>query len=461
MLLIAVIIGSLFLYALIVKPEYVAVVFFTITIADMNASVEGLPVNIRALIGLALFARTMLPMKMEEHDSFFSTPAKYIVIFLLYTMVLSEFYDLLDVTYARTCALTFISAYTGYHFFFKYNDTRLLKLSLLIAGLICFSDLVFTYVTEGNFPVIRIYKHLLGIPEQLNERGEIVEAINWGFYGLICGMAFVVLLADYINGKLVSKIGLALMPVMFLGVLMSTSRSALLGVAGISFFIMAREFNHQVRWKRAASLLMIIFSALIVSIIVFMSIQSLLNLNKDFMDEIALRLIDEPIAVLNKHLGLNYNVHSLGAMEWRTEASSDALGAFLNLKTVEEFFGIGFWGYVTRNLGHNNLPPHNGLLMLLIEFGIVGIVYWSVMIYSFLARSFKVSDMTSPMSVSMIFIILFSLANNAELTGSIMFLFASTLIAENIFYAGTRAKVVSLPVTEGSLKMQHLQTNES
>ncbi len=170
MLLIVAILGAFFIYALIVKPEYVAVVFFTITIADMNASVEGLPVNLRALMGLALFARTLVPMKTEDHDAFFYTPAKHIVIFLLYTMALSEFYDLLTFEYARTCALTFISAYTGYYFFYKYNDTRLLKISLYIAGVICFSDLVYTYAREGEFPVLRIYKTLLGIPEQLNSR---------------------------------------------------------------------------------------------------------------------------------------------------------------------------------------------------------------------------------------------------------------------------------------------------
>ena len=441
MLLIAVILGSLFLYALIVKPEYVAVVFFTITIADINASVEGLPINIRALLGLALFARTLMPMKMEDYDTFFATPAKYILIFLLYTMTLSEFYDLLTFEYTRTCALTFISAYTGYHFFFRYNDTRLLKISLFFAGLICFSDLVFTYAREGEFPVLRVYKFLLGIPETLNENGQIVEVINHGFYGLICGMCFTVLLAEFINGKLAAKAALILLPVMFLGVLMSTSRSALLGVFGISFFIIAREFNHQARWRRAASLIMIIFSALFVSMIVFMSIQSLFEMDTKFMEEISLRLIDEPIAVLNKHLGLNYNVNALGAMEWRTEASSDALGAFFDLKTVEEFFGIGFWGYVTRNLGHNNLPPHNGLLMLLIEFGIVGLAYWCIMIYSFLVKSFRVNDMTSPMLIAIVFIILFSLANNAELTGSIMFLFVSSLIAENQCFERSESKI--------------------
>jgi len=436
LILVAVIIVFLFMYALVIKPSLVAVVFFTITIADINAAIPGLPVNFRALLGLALFARTLLPMKLEPHDRFFSSQAKYIVLFILYTVILTEFYELLTFDYVKTSALTFVSAYTGYHFFFKTNDTRLLKISLFIAGIICFSDLLYTYATEGGFPVLRIYKALLQIPPDLDENGNILEVINHGFYGLVCGMCFVVLLADYINNILWNKLLILLFPVMFLGVLMSTSRSALMGVAGISLFIIAREINHRARWKRAVSLMMIIFSTLIIALILFTSVQTLFNLNTRFLDNIMLRLVDEPIAVMNKHLGLSYNANSLDAMEWRTEASSDALAAFLSLRFIEEFFGIGFWGYVTRNLGHSNLPPHNGVLMLLIEFGIVGLVSWILMMYSVLRKSFRVKDMTSPVSVSIIFIILFSLANNAELTGSIMFLFVSTLIAENQYHGG-------------------------
>ena len=49
--------------------------------------------------------------------------------------------------------------------------------------------------------------------------------------------------------------------------------------------------------------------------------------------------------------------------------------------------------------------------------------------------------MTSPMLIAIIFIILFSLANNAELTGSIMFLFVSSLIAENLFFERSESKI--------------------
>ena len=45
--------GALFLYALILKPEIVAILFFTITIADINFELGVLPMNIRAAIGLA------------------------------------------------------------------------------------------------------------------------------------------------------------------------------------------------------------------------------------------------------------------------------------------------------------------------------------------------------------------------------------------------------------------------
>ena len=39
-------------YMLAMKPHLVAILFFTITIADVNFEMGGLPLNIRAIIGL-------------------------------------------------------------------------------------------------------------------------------------------------------------------------------------------------------------------------------------------------------------------------------------------------------------------------------------------------------------------------------------------------------------------------
>jgi hypothetical protein len=450
LLFILAILGVLFAYILVVKPEAIAVIFFTITIADINVSVEGVPLNLRALIGLALFVRTFLfSENSPPFPSFFTGTTKNIVVFIVYAAFISECYELLTFDFIKTSALTIISAYIGYHFFIKLKNTSLLKLSLYIAGIICFADLAYTYAVYGTFPVQRIYMDLLKIPINYDEDGVIIEGLNHGFYGLVCGMTFLTILTDYLNNNLKHKLLIVLVPVMFLGVLMSTSRSALMAVAGISIFLIGRAFKNRQSSKRAFSLVTIIISAFIISLIVFMSLDTVFNLDTKFIDSIADRLVDEPIAVLNKQLGLSYNVNSLNAMEWRKEASSDAFGAFMDLKFREQLFGIGYWGYAARKLGHNNLPPHNGILMLLIEFGITGLTFWLLLIVTSVKKSLQSNKVISPVLLSIIFIILFSLANNSELTGSTMFLFLSTLIAETIFYSTNthkNASVVSLRV---------------
>lgn len=438
MILIAAIIGCLFVYFLLVKPEVIAVLFFTLTIADINFSVAGLPLNVRAMVGIAVFARILIPDNKAEVPSFLFNDVRMVIPLLLHMVLITEIYDLLTFEYIKTSALTFIAVYTGYHFYHRRGDALILKISLLLAGLICFSDLAYTYAVYGSFPVQRIYMDLLKIPINYDKYGNIVEIINHGFYGLICGLSFVFILADYINNPKSNKYLLILLPLMFLGVLMSTSRSALLGIAGLSFFLIAAAMRHQERGQRAYFVILLIFGSLMTALVVFTSLVTLFNLDTKFIENIALRLVDEPINVLNKHLGLSYNVNALDAMEWRTEASSDALSAFLDLKFREEFFGIGYWGYVTRDLGHTNLPPHNGLLMLLIEFGIVGLSIWCYLMYYIAKKSFNLFGSLQNLLACIIFIILFSLANNAELTGSIMFLFVGAIFAQNMIGSETR-----------------------
>ena len=118
-------------------------------------------------------------------------------------------------------------------------------------------------------------------------------------------------------------------------------------------------------------------------------------------------------------------------MNWREEASTNAYDAYLNLNTFEQIFGIGFWGYVIRNLGRNNLPPHNGILLILIENGLVGLCLYATLIISIIRKSFLTQVNISPVVTSLIFIIIYCLGNNGELTTSNTFLFVTTIIAEN------------------------------
>jgi O-Antigen ligase len=433
--------AGLFLYALIYKPEFIAVMFFTMMLADINFELG--PLNMRAITGIALLFRILIPDKAVQYPSIFSTPAIYIFIFLLYTILVTMNYDLINLNFIKITGTTIISIYCGYHFFFKKNDYTYLRLSLIIAGLICFSDLVYTYKVVGKFPVQRIYMQLLNIPVQIDESGDFVEVINHGYYGLVCGLCFVFLLNEFIY-KRFSRVNLIIMPLMFLGVLMSTSRSALLGIIGITLYLIARQLQSSAQSRKAVRMILIGLGVTVLSLFLFTSLKDIFNLNSQFLDEITLRLVDEPVAVFYKHMGLNYDANSLNAMNWREEASTNAFEAFLNLNTTEQIFGIGYWGFVGRNLGRNNLPPHNGILLMLIENGIAGICFYFAMIGSFVRKSFLTNENISPVVTILIFTIIFCLGNNGELTTSNTFLIVITIIAESKYKSTYREPVLKL-----------------
>lgn len=438
--IITILVGCLFLFALVFKPEIIAILFFTITIADINFDLGGLPLNIRAIVGVTLFLRSLIPSREDHFPSIFSSKAIYIFLFLFYTVLVTMAYDLMDATFIKTIGLTAISVYCGYYYFCKKGDYTFLKISLILSGLICFSDLIYTYSAVGKFPVQRIYLKLLNIPVAVDDKGDFIEVINHNFYGLICGMCFVFLIHEFINKRDAGKLILFLLPIMFLGVLMSTSRSSLLGIIGISIYLIGRNLRSRERSRKAAKLIVIGVAVVFLALFLFSAVKDIFNLSSEFLDSITGRLVDEPVAVFHKHLGLNYNAQALDAMEWRGEASTNAFDAFLDLKVTEQIFGIGFWGFVVRNLGRNDLPPHNGMLLLLIESGIVGLIMYTILVGSIFRKAFRKRAVISPLATILIFIIIYCIGQNGELTSSITFLIVVSLIAENQFYDKANAE---------------------
>src|SRR5690606_25525933 len=153
-----------------------------------------------------------------------------------------------------------------------------------------------------------------------------------------------------------------------------------------------RELKRGEKAKRAYMLITMAAGIIFLCLLVFTTMQSFFNLSNEFLDGITMRLIDEPIAVFNKYLGLNYNAQSLDAMDWRKEAASDAFNAWLNLSFREQLFGIGFWGFVDRDLGHTKLPPHNGILFLLFDTGLLGLCIYITLIVRIARTSLRLSS---------------------------------------------------------------------
>jgi hypothetical protein len=421
-----------FLYVLAVRPEVIACLFFTITIADINFEMAGM--SFRAVVGLLLFLRTFFVDTKNQYPSMINSNVIFIFIYILYATLITLANDLASAQFFKITGQVLIAAFCGYHYFMKEGGYRLLKISLILGGLICLSDLVYTYSAFGSFPVQRIYLTLLKIPQEMNENGNFVEKINHNFFGQICASCFVFLLHEYVSGKVNNKLTMLILPLMLLGVLMSTSRSSLLGLIGISIYLLHMLIRSGRNSREAIRIIVIMTSAIVLSFMLFNLLKDVFNLKVEFLERITERMIDEPVAVINKRLGLNYNAQSLDALEWREEASSDAFEAFLRLKPVEQFFGIGYWGFITRNLGHTNLLSHNGFLLMLIENGILGFLFYMTLVFSSIFLANKYVPMSSPIISVLIFTLLYCIGQNGELTSGTTFLFLSTLIAQTKYY---------------------------
>src|SRR5262245_36928822 len=106
--------------------------------ADINFEVGGLPLNARALIGLAIFGRIVISGKNDLQKGFMSNSNILIIIgFTLYTFLVTAFYDLITAGFIKQCFLTLIAVYCGYFYYMKEGNLRYLKISLILAGLIC------------------------------------------------------------------------------------------------------------------------------------------------------------------------------------------------------------------------------------------------------------------------------------------------------------------------------------
>jgi hypothetical protein len=108
---------------------------------------------------------------------------------------------------------------------------------------------------------------------------------------------------------------------MFLGVLMSTSRSSILALLIVSILIILNGINYKEQKRRIAKIGSFSVGAVIIGFLLYATFGKYVNLDSKFVDEIISRMAQEPVAVLNRALGQSYDIHNLGSMDWREESS--------------------------------------------------------------------------------------------------------------------------------------------
>ena len=422
--------GIFFLYAIAKKPDLIALLLFTLVVSDVNFDIAG-KIPLRTTITVILFLRIFGEQSSSGYPGFFSNGITWHLIFFLgYISLVSMMNGLLNVALMKEFLLSCISASLAYYYYFKNNGHTLLKNAMILGGLICLADLAYTYAIYGGFPVVRLYYSFT--PR--------FEYNNHNFFGYICGTAFVFLLSDYLTSRLANKYTLWLMPLMFLGVLLSTSRGALVAMIIMTVFLLGKGLASRAKGKRAARILSITVVCVILSIFILPIATNVLGIKSEFMETLTTRLVDEPLAMVNKMMGNSYKTESMETVEWREEASNLAYNYYTNLPSNDQALGIGYGGFLARNIGHG-FDAHNGILLLLIETGFIGSIIYFSLIFSFWSkvRSLKLS---SPAFNSIVFIILYVTSHNKEITSFFAFLIMGSLIAE-IRYASEPREEVS------------------
>ena len=417
------------MFALIRKPEVIAVILFTLIIARINFDLKGLPLNLRAIMSLALFVRILTDKSTKKnYPSFGSVPnIKILIFFLIYIIFVSFSQDLFTVDLLKESINTLLTTFCVYYFYFKSQSAIQLKSALIAAGLICFADLAYTYIVFGTFPVHRIYFLFTGLDANLSDE-EMDLLTNWNFFGQICGMCFVYCLSDYIRDRNANKFTLWVMPFMFMGVLMSTSRSSILGLLIVSILIILNGINYQEQKKKIAKIGSFSLGAVVVGFLLYATFGKYLNLDSKFVDEIISRMAQEPIAVLNRAMGQSYDIHNLGSMDWREESSENAYTAYMNMNFREQLFGIGSGGFEARNYGHG-YNAHNAILLLLIENGMLGFSIYLLLVGGTIVQCI-VNKNFSPSLAAVVFVLIYGLGQNREWTSITTLLFVTGMAAE-------------------------------
>ena len=418
-----------FFFALIRKPEIIAVILFTFVIARINFDLKGLPLNLRAIMSLALFVRIITDKSAKKNYSgFVAEPnIKILIFFLIYVIFVSFSQDLFTIDLLKESINIVLTTFCLYYFYFKSGSPLQLKSALIAAGIICFADLAYTYIAFGAFPVHRIYFLFTGLDAGLSDE-EMDLLTNWNFFGQICGMCFVYCLSDYIRDRTTNKISLWVMPFMFMGVLMSTSRSSILGLLIVSILIIMNGINYEEQKRKITKIFSFSVGAVVMGFLLYAAFGKYVNLDSKFVDEIVSRMAQEPIAVLNRAMGQSYDIHNLGSMDWREESSENAYKAYMNLNLREQLFGIGNGGFEARNYGHG-YNAHNAILLLLIENGILGFSIYVLLVGGTIVQCI-VNKNFSPSLAVVVFILIYGLGQNREWSSITTLLFVTCMTAE-------------------------------
>lgn len=432
----------IFIFFIIVNPYKLVVLIIFMMFYQFNYETPFF-LDARGLLGILLLTRLYLldkeSMKLTNTHLFGNKFTLLIMFFTLVILVEPIINSGNVIPHIRNILLLVVSLVIGFIMVQNEEGQKLIAYGIILAGILSSIDLIYTFLTSeaNSIDTIKLLDSLLGKQ----------TFINHNYPGFLAGMGLLLIYLSWYYTEYNKNILFILVLVLSLGVLISTSRSTLLAIITVFTLMtfLVPKLRHNL--KKIMSIGVVFIILLIGFYFIYTTFLSGKASNY-YVHKIYYRLYEEPLQLLGGEEGefdkwTGQRIR--GSILFRADKWDSEFKKFSKLNLITQFFGLGPAGYLViaekiyRPSGNvrAQYAPHNGYLLILLERGILGLLLFLIIILSISISAIKVSkaDIISfPFVYLLLIIVLYSFAQNAELTSAYTYLIFGCVIG-NIIHA--------------------------
>ena len=418
-------------YLFIKKPYILTAILLYMLLYGFNLVLPFM-FDLRGLLLIAMIGRLLIEKENQNFIMQYLFKDKYfvlLIVFIFYSLciLIARFYNLEDLTLVKTNLILIGSLVLGFIVGMNPKGKNVFIIAIITSGIFASIDLIYTYIVYGDNSPVRVINVIC-----YND----TTTINYNYHGMLIGIALVYSLLLFFR-KIISKyVFFFLMLIYTIGIVLTTSRGAISAI--IIVFIVMKLTQKEIKFG-----LKKIISGLVAIVIFFFAFYMIYNsilseVSRPVMiDNIYWRLYQEPLRLF----GIDVENHKYsvdvkyGTMTQRYEKSSGDIEKFFGSNFIDQTFGLGEDGYILEKYSSDKWGnAHNGYVLLLIERGIIGFVLYTGVLLFIIIESLKISRKTVlniPIVYLLIFLSVYAVSHNAEITSSLAFIIFGGIIGNN------------------------------
>lgn len=419
------------IFLILEHPYHIVAIYFFMLLYQFNIETP-LPVDFRGIILLILFVRLYIfdkeNIRLINNRLIKNKYFLIIFIFLISILFIPIIESKSVFGHVREIILSIIAISIGFISVKEEVGKKAIVIGLLFAGFFSTIDLIFTFSTTGGLKIIKVIDLFLGKTTLLNH--------NYPGFLASLSLLSLYLFWKFLKLPKVFLIGLSLF--FGIGIVISTSRSAILGliIPIIIVTFLEPSFKHNI--KRIVPVILVVAISLVGFFFTYNIFYSS-SAEKTFIDNVYYRLYEEPIEILTGNVteyGEKSGKKITGSITFRAERWQNDFNKYLSLDLFDQLFGLGPKGFlkiIKKNYSwdgnvYEYFAPHNGYLIILIERGLFGLLLFFILLIGLSVSSINNIENNFNIIYLIISVSIYSFGQNAELTSAFVYLMFGAVI---------------------------------